>query len=304
MIRPVAAPHLPPMPTRGPRHGVLDRVTLGSEPPLDLLPKPTGPTARERIAQSLERMVGTPVAPDLRDTLTRALEPYGAGVIERLERNGLRVDLATSAGAYPHYRHETKTVTLTVKDLRQDGEVPFRDYMIVHEFAHALDFLYEPAQGPLSERADLGIAAHRTRLGDAWRPLAARYRQLEARLKAEGRYTPPPGFPATRPYHEDFVTIVERTLGERLPERPARGHLTILDRETRPTEYFADAVYVYLHQDPVRTWRYPLIDGRPTEHAYPPVREDLRVRDPRMHAALTRFFAGGGRSAADLAIPR
>lgn len=303
MIAPVAHTPSPVLRFGSPvRSG--DRVTLGTAPPLELIPRTVTTTPRERIASAVERMAGGAVAPDLRDTLARALEPYGAGVVERLERNGLRLDLATSPNAFPHYDSTAKTITLTVKDLRQDHEVPFRDYMIVHEFAHALDFLFDPARGPLSERADLGIAAHRTRMGDSYRPLLARYRALESRLRAEGRYTPPPGSPGTRPYHEDFFTIVERTMGERLAERPARGHLTMLDPQTRPTEYLADAMYVFLHQDPVRTWNYPLIDGRPTQHAYPPVREDMRTRDPRMHAALTRFFENGARDAADLAISR
>jgi len=105
-------------------------------------------------------------------------------------------------------------------------------------------------------------------------------------------------------YYEDFHTVVEATTGRRLPERPARGHVESLSPGTRPTEYFADSVYSWLHSDPVKTWEYSLPDGRPHRHRYPPDRSAVAARDPRMNAALERFFARGARDAADLSVER
>jgi hypothetical protein len=98
------------------------------------------------------------------------------------------------------------------------------------------------------------------------------------------------------------MTVVEKVTGKALPERPARGHLTILEPRTRPTEYFADAVYTYLHSDPVTVHNYMLPDGQPIAHAYPPTRSDLEARDPRMFQALERFFKDPGHQAESIRV--
>ncbi|MBI3924707.1 MAG: hypothetical protein HY319_04140 [Armatimonadetes bacterium] len=218
--------------------------------------------------------------------------------MEKLAENGLTIEVP--AEGYAHYDRGARRIVYPLPDLLQDQEIPYRDYMILHEFAHAIDFLLEPSRDPLSDREDLGIASHRRALREQYQPLLRRFEAM----RGQPGWGSGPGGHLARVYGEDFITVVEAVTGERLAERPARGHLTILDEETRNTEYFADAVYTYLHSEPVTVHHYRLPDGREIDHAYPPTRAQLRERDPRMYEALRRFVSSGGVDAAALKIER
>lgn len=256
--------------------------------------------ARTEVRQALQRMMVGEVSPEHMDIMVDGLAVYGSSLLNRLADNGLTIVVPQEG--FAHYSADSRRITFPRRDLDQDTDVPFREYMLVHEMAHALDYLYEPALGPLSERSDLGIAAHRTRLNSLYQPVLARYRQLEAQHRRAGTWRPAPPAPTTRVYGEDFMTVVERVTGQRIAERPARGHISILEPNTKPTEYFADAVYTYLHRESTRTYNYTLPNGQPIAHAYPAQRADQAVRDPRMHDALGRFFADPAHPASALTI--
>lgn len=240
------------------------------------------------IRAAVTRMTVGEVSEAHLQTVVDGLRPYGPEILNRLADNGLTVEIP--AQGYAHYSTEKKRVFLPQKDLDADTEVPFREYMILHEMAHALDFLWEPSQGPLSERDDLGIHQHRTQLHQTYLPVKERFEAIKSERQRQGRWGPRPDWPTVRVYMEDFVTVAEAVTGERLSERPARGHITILDPETRPTEYFADSVYCYLKTEPGSIYRYQLPTGDSFEHLYPPGRDQVRQRDPKMYRALSRFF--------------
>lgn len=247
----------------------------------------------------MTRMLTRPLEPALKQTLVAGLAAYGPQLVEHLEKNGLTIDVPRQG--YAHYDTSERRITFPRESLERDTPVvPLREYTIIHEFAHALDFLLEPDRGPLSERADLGIAAHRTRMGEEYRPLLAKFDRIKREHGSNWGRTP--GMPLARVYHEDFITVVETITGDRMSERPVRGHVSSLAPETRPTEYFADTVYCYLHADPVTDHRYTLPNGRQITHRYPPDRAMLEQRDPRMFAALERFFNSGSVSAESLRV--
>ena len=99
------------------------------------------------------------------------------------------------------------------------------------------------------------------------------------------------------------MTVVEKVTGRTLSERPARGHITILEPSTRPTEYFADAVYTYLHSEPVSVHRYTLPDGQPIAHSYPPTRAAMEQKDPNMFEAVVRVLEEPDHAADSLRVP-
>lgn len=244
-------------------------------------------------------MLTRPLEPALKETLVSGLSAYGPRLVEHLEKNGLTIEVPREG--YAHYDTNTRRITFPRQSLERDTPVvPLREYTIIHEFAHALDFLLEPDRGPLSERADLGIAAHRTRMGERYRPLLAKFERIKREHGSNWGRTP--RMPLARVYHEDFITVVETITGERMAERPVRGHVSSLEPDTRPTEYFADTVYCYLHADPVTDHRYRLPNGEEIVHRYPPDRAMLEERDPRMFAALERFFNSGSVSAESLQL--
>ena len=275
------------------------RMARAEVAPARLDPSLLRPKA-DAVATAVNRMLDDPLEPALRTILVDGLRPYGADLLNRLADHGLK--LKTPAEGYAHYSTTERTITYPLPDLRRDQEIPFRNYMILHEMAHALDFLFESDGPQLSKRDDLGISAHRDRLRDLYRPALASFQATEERLRRQGKWGPRPGMPLARVYGEDFITVVEKVTGRQLSERPGRGHLTILDADTNPTEYFADAVYCYLHHEPVTTHRYRLPDGQMIAHPYPPDRNLLAQRDPRMYAALDRFFSKASPQAQDLTV--
>lgn len=259
-----------------------------------------GALRRQEIRQAIGRMVRGSVESRHVELMVDGLAPYGPKLLNRLADHGLTI--VTPNEGWAHYSVDTRQITFPKGDLERDQEVPFREYMLVHEMAHAMDYLLDPSAPPLSERADLGISTHRTRLHSIYQPALDRFKTIERERRAQGTWGSPPRAPQSRVYGEDYMTVVEAVTGTRLSERPARGHISILEPATKPTEYFADAVYTYLHSDPVTVHRYSLPDGQPIAHSYPPRREDLRARDPRMFAALERFFRDPNHSASSLRI--
>lgn len=261
-------------------------------PPLSVAGSWTPPVLTARppgIQDVLQRILTHPANPQDLELVARTLQPYGADVIQRLADNGLRLELGRKG--FPHYSADTRVLVLDRDTMARETDPPLRSYAILHEFAHAMDYLWEPSRGPLSARADLGIDAHRRRMGSAYASLLGDYNRKKAQLEREGKWHPPslPG-PLTRVYYEDFITGVERVVGRSMTERSARGHLETLNPDKNPSEYFADSVYCYLHSDPVKTYRYDLPDGQRMEHHYPPDRGLLSRRDPKMHACLEHFF--------------
>lgn len=241
------------------------------------------------IREVLEGILTHPADAAQLELVARTLQPFGADVIARLAANGLKLELGRQG--FPHYSADTKVLVLDRDTLARETDPPLRSYAILHEFAHAMDYLWEPSRGPLSARADLGIDAHRRRMGTAYQGLLGDYNRRKAELQREGKWNPPNlGMPLARVYYEDFITGVERVAGRNLAERSTRGHLETLNPDKNPSEYFADSVYCYLHSDPVRTYRYQLPDGQPIDHAFPPDRGLMLRRDPRMHACLEHFF--------------
>ncbi len=241
------------------------------------------------MRETLERILTRPADPAQLDLVARSLQPFGADVIERLANHGLRLELGQDG--FPHYDTNTKTLVLDRDTLSRQTDPPLRSYAILHEFAHALDFLWEAEGPPLSQRPELGIDAHRRRMGQAYDGLLQDYNRRKQQLEREGKWLPQtPPFPVARVYYEDYVTGVERVAGRQLAERPARGHLDTLSPDKHPTEYFADTLYCYLHQDALKTYRYTLPDGQMIDHPFPPNRELLQRRDPRMHACVEHFF--------------
>ncbi len=241
------------------------------------------------MRETLERILTRPADPAQLDLVARSLQPFGADVIARLADHGLRLELGQEG--YPHYDTTTRTLVLDRDTLSRETDPPLRSYAILHEFAHALDFLWEAEGPPLSQRPELGIDAHRRRMGQAYDGLMQDYNRRKQQLEREGKWRPQtPPFPVARVYYEDFITGVERVAGRHLAERPARGHLDTLSPDKHPTEYFADTLYCYLHQDALKTYRYTLPDGQTIDHPFPPNRELFQRRDPRMHACVERFF--------------
>ena len=257
---------------------------------------------KSEVRRAVERMVRSSVTSEQVAQMSRTLEPYGEKILNRLADNGLTV--VVPEDGYAHYSTEKKRITFPAKDLAQDQEgVPFRDYMILHEMAHAMDFLLEPDKGPLSERADLGIDRHRGKLNALYRPVLQRFEEIKSQRQRQGTWGPRPGMPTARVYGEDYMTVVEKVTGRTLSERPARGHITILEPSTRPTEYFADAVYTYLHSEPVSVHRYTLPDGQPIAHSYPPTRAAMEQKHPNMFEAVDRFFQDPDHAADSLRVP-
>ena len=255
---------------------------------------------RQEIRQALGRMTRGPLDSRHLETMIDGLAPYGPKLLNRLADHGLTIVVPDDGWA--HYSVDTKQITFPKRDLDRDQEVPFREYMLIHEMAHAMDYLLDPAAGALSERNDLGISAHRSRLNGLYQPALARFQAIERERRAQGTWGPPPRAPQSRVYGEDYMTVVETVTGQRISERPARGHISILEPNTKPTEYFADAVYTYLHSEPVTVHRYTLPDGQRIAHSYPPRRDDLRARDPRMFEAVERFFRDPEHRASSLRI--
>lgn len=285
MMKPQARPSHSAPSVRGAE--ALDQF-VASQPPLEIY-SPSSLTTSP-VERAVTRMLRGSVSRSQVQTLARDLQPFGGSLLNKLADNGLTIVVPEEG--YAHYSVDKKQITFPKKDLDKDTEgVPFREYMIVHEMAHALDFLLDPSKGPLSERADLGIDSHRGKMNELYQPVLQRFEQIKARRQAEGTWGASPRFPAARVYGEDFMTVVEKVTGQTISERPARGHLSILAPSTRPTEYFADAVYTYLHSEPVSQHRYTLPDGQPIVHSYPPTRETVRARDPRMFQALQNFFS-------------
>lgn len=286
-VQATTMPTLRPAPRREPVFALPDCFC----PSREVAPPIYGPGLADPVRSAVGRLLVTETTPERMAVLVDGLRPYGSAILNRLADNGLTLEIPEQG--FAHYSTDAKRVYLPQKDLDADTEVPFREYMIVHEMAHALDFLWEPEKGPLSERSDLGIAAHRTRLNRLYQPVLNRFERIKAQKQAEGTWGPRPDWPVVRVYMEDLTTVVEAVTGEQLAERPARGHVTILDPDTRPTEYFADSVYCFLHSEPSRSYRYRLPTGGDFEHRYPPDRDMLQQRDPKMHQALLRFFESG-----------
>ena len=285
LMRPQAHPSQTPLAAPGAQK--LDQFEA-SQPPLEIY-SPASLTTSP-VERAVTRMLRGTVSRSQVQTLAQDLQPFGGPLLNKLADNGLTIVVPEEG--YAHYSIDKKQITFPKKDLDKDTEgVPFREYMIVHEMAHALDFLLEPAKGPLSERAELGIDTHRGKMNELYQPVLQRFEQIKAQRQAEGTWGSSPRFPTARVYGEDFMTVVEKVTGQSISERPARGHLSILAPSTRPTEYFADAVYTYLHSEPVSNHRYTLPDGQPIVHSYPPTRETIRARDPKMFQALQKFFS-------------
>lgn len=263
-----------------------------------------GPTSfpqKSGVRRAVERMLRGEVTSAQVRLLANTLEPYGEKILNRLAENGLTMVVPNDG--YAHYSVTEKRITFPAGDLAKDQEgVPFRDYMILHEMAHALDFLWEPDKGPLSERSDLGIDRHRGKLNSIYQPALARFEEIKSQRRREGTWGRSPGMPTARVYGEDFMTVVEKITGRTLSERPARGHLSILEPTTRPTEYFADAIYTYLHSEPVSVHHYTLPDGQPIAHSYPPTRDTMQRRDPAMFQAVQNFFNDPERTALSLRV--
>lgn len=288
---PIAAASVRPQPVKSLTDASVPDATPQDrfEPSVESLPSLSSlALKRQEIRQAVGRMMRGPVESRHLETMIDGLAPYGPKLLNRLADNGLTMVVPNDGWA--HYSVDKKQITFPKGDLDRDQEVPFREYMLIHEMAHAMDYLLDPSAGPLSERTDLGISAHRTRLNDIYQPTLAKFKSIERERRAQGTWGSPPRAPQSRVYGEDFMTVVETVTGQRMSERPARGHISILEPTTKPTEYFADAVYTYLHSEPVSEHRYTLPDGQRIAHSYPPRREDLRARDPRMFEAVERFF--------------
>lgn len=246
-------------------------------------PQPPEKSALQRLVQDLCLPTSDP---RFLQAVSATLEPYGLAVLERLGKNGLKMELGKAD--YSYYDPPSRTLFLDAASL---SDADSRSYNVLHEMGHALDYLWEPRQGPLSTRADLGIAARRQSMVTRYRELLAVYEGRKKSLMAQGQWSDAlPTYPDSKVYHEDFVTVVEAVAGQSMHPRPARGHYQTLLPSDHPSEYFADSLYAYLHQQPVKTYRYRLGDGQMLEHRYPPDREMMEARDPEMAKFLGELF--------------